>query len=111
VVERAIRLADPGVSGFHHAADGRAALDVLAQHWVDAIFCDLHMPTMTGREFIQTVRAHELWKNIPIAVLTSERSPETEEEVLALGANLYCMKPVAPETLRDLFEALKECMP
>lgn len=111
VLERAVRLADADVDVCLHAANGEEALQALEEHWVDMVFTDIHMTGMNGRELLHRMRASELWKNIPVAVITSERSDETEVELANLGANAYRKKPLTPENMREVFSSLKELMP
>lgn len=111
VIERVVRLADTDVELCLHAGNGEEALRVLEEHWVDMVFTDIHMNGMNGRELLHRIRASEFWKNIPVAVLTSERSDETEVELAGLGANAYRKKPLTPESLREVFSSLKELMP
>jgi two-component system chemotaxis response regulator CheY len=111
VIERTVRIADETISQCHHASNGREALKILEHAWVDIIFADLHMPEMDGREFLKRLREVELWKNIPVAVITSERSDETEVELLELGASFFHKKPLTPEILKEIFDSLKEKMP
>src|SRR5262249_2894395 len=59
------------------AANGRVALDRLAEHRPGLILLDLMMPEMDGFEFIEALRARPEWRGIPVVVLTAkELSPE-----------------------------------
>lgn len=110
VIERAARIAEPDIGECHHASHGREALEILRQAWVDFIIVDLHMPEMDGRTLLHQIRAVDMWRGIPIAVVTSERSDQTEAEVLAMGATTYQKKPLTPESLKQLFDILKARM-
>jgi two-component system chemotaxis response regulator CheY len=111
VIERTVRLSDPNIAACHHAGNGQEALKVLQEQWIDLVFADLHMPEMDGRELVRRIRENSLWARIPIAIITSERSDETEVELVELGANFYHKKPLTPESLKDVFDSLKEMMP
>jgi CheY-like chemotaxis protein len=111
VIERIVRMADSDVDTCHHASNGEEALRILETHWLDLVFTDIHMNGMDGRELLHRIRASEIWKNIPVAVITSERSDETEVELVELGANAYRKKPLTPESLLEIFTSLKELMP
>ena len=110
-IEQALHAADPDVGTCHQASNGREALAILEQTWVDLIFLDLHMPEMNGRDLLRRIRANEMWHGIPVAVVTSERSDQTEFELSEMGATYYQKKPLTPEILRDILAALKEMMP
>ena len=110
MIERTTRLLDATVS-CHHAANGHEALMILQEQWIDLIFSDLHMPGMDGRELLQRIRENEVWRKIPVAIITSERSDQTEVELVELGAKFYHKKPMTPESLKSVFDSLKEMMP
>ncbi len=54
------------------AADGRAALDMLAAQQPDLILLDLMMPRMDGFEFVAELRQRPDWRAIPIIVVTAK---------------------------------------
>jgi CheY-like chemotaxis protein len=59
------------------AADGRAALDRMAEAKPGLILLDLMMPRMDGFEFLAELHRNADWQAIPIVVLTAkEISPE-----------------------------------
>jgi two-component system chemotaxis response regulator CheY len=105
-IEKALRLSGE-VDECYHAGNGMDGLLALKLNWIDFVIVDLNMPRMTGREFLKTVRKDPQWKAIPIAVITSEQSDETRAEVLKLGANLLCLKPLLPADARNLIDQLK----
>ena len=111
VIERTIRMTDSNIGVCHHASNGREALGILKTTWIDLVFTDLHMSEMDGRELLRQIHASELWRRIPVAVLTSERSDETKSELVDLGASYYQNKPLTPESLKEVFDSLKEMMP
>ena len=69
------------------AANGEEALTKLSKERPDAILCDLSMPVMDGRAFIQKFRSQKSNQNIPIVVLSAEDHPDLEAELRTLGAN------------------------
>ncbi len=80
--------------------DGEEALDYLnrkGKHTTatapDFIILDLNLPRMDGRAFLKRIKAENLFKSIPIIVLTSSRSDLDIREVWALNANCYIVKP------------------
>jgi CheY-like chemotaxis protein len=54
------------------AANGRAAMERMAEEQPTVILLDLMMPDMDGFEFAEAVRKHEAWHKIPIVVLTAK---------------------------------------
>jgi chemotaxis family two-component system response regulator Rcp1 len=59
----------------------------------DFIILDLNLPRVDGRAFLKRVKSENLFKSIPIIVLTSSRSDLDIREVWALNANCYIVKP------------------
>jgi PAS domain S-box-containing protein len=54
------------------AANGREALDRLAEATPDAIVLDLIMPVLDGFAFLQHVQLDPVWSKIPVVILTSK---------------------------------------
>src|SRR5262249_12725502 len=111
LIERTLRITETGIGECYHAGNGREALEILRRNSVSLIIIDLHMPEMDGRTLLHQIRAVSLWRTIPIAIITSERSDQTEAEVMQMGATLYRKKPLTPTSLQNLFRALKATMP
>ena len=79
------------------AADGLAALEILAQTTPSIIVLDVLMPRMDGRELLRHLRQQENWT--PVILLT--RVGESTERAMALeeGADDYLNKPFDPHEL------------
>lgn len=56
------------------------------------IFLDINMPKRSGLEILSEIRAAELWKDLPVVMLSTSDSPETIKESRLLGANFYIRK-------------------
>ena len=83
------------------ASDGADALKKLSTEKIDIILSDVNMPIMDGFELVSHVRKHELYKNIPIIMITTRGAHEDEQRALMIGANAYLTKPVqAPDLIR-----------
>ena len=63
------------------------------------IFLDLNMPDMHGIEVLRFVRKHQLYRTIPVIVLTTRGDEDSRVSALEAGATLYLTKPFAPRTL------------
>lgn len=75
------------------AEDGMEALEQMSQRHVDLAIVDLNMPNMDGFELIRNIRSSQDYADLPIIILSSERSEESIEKGKALGANSYIVKP------------------
>ncbi|MBI5929535.1 MAG: response regulator [Chloroflexi bacterium] len=53
------------------AANGKVALEVMAENRPSVIVLDLMMPEMDGFQFIEAMRQNEEWRRIPVVVVTA----------------------------------------
>jgi two-component system chemotaxis response regulator CheY len=93
------------------AADGLAALKLLAAAQFDLVFVDLNMPILDGMKLIKRMRESETTLGTPrvrVAVVTTESSQATEDQARALGADYFLRKPVSR---RDIERVLAEAFP
>ena len=66
----------------------------------DLIISDIRMPLMTGDEFLRYMKNNELFKSIPIIMLSSEESTTERIRLLEEGAEDYILKPFNPLELK-----------
>ena len=82
------------------AANGKEALDRLAERQFDLVLLDIHMPVMDGTETIGHIRATEAsWRTIPVIALTADAMTGDKERLLSLGMNGYVSKPIEQRAL------------
>ena len=100
-VDRALR-----VEGYETtlAADGREALDALAEHPPDALVLDVLMPAPDGLEVCRRLRA--AGDHTPVLVLTARDSVQDRVAGLDAGADDYLIKPFALDELKARLRAL-----
>jgi len=84
------------------AADGKAALDVLAQKGpFDVALVDWNMPVMNGLELIQAVKGDASLSSLRILMVTTESEATQIVTALEAGAGEYLMKPFTKEAVVD----------
>jgi two-component system chemotaxis response regulator CheY len=83
------------------AGNGREALALLEDHWVDLVLSDLHMPEMGGSELVKAMRQNYLWQQIPVVLITTEGRQEILAPLLEGGVQGYIRKPFRPEDIRE----------
>ena len=89
----------------HVATDGRDAVKMLPRLTMpELIFLDLHMPRMSGYEFLEWIKADEKYSKIPVVVLSSTISEV--ERCMELGAALVFGKPSSPQTLQTILSTV-----
>ena len=87
------------------AANGREALDRLAEGSFTVVYLDCRMPVMDGFACIAALRAQEAGstRHQPVVALTANAYPEDRARCLAAGMDGFLAKPLAERTLfRDL---------
>jgi DNA-binding response OmpR family regulator len=81
------------------ARDGAEALATLRRERPTLILLDVMMPTKTGFEVCQEVRADDDLKDTLILMLTAKGRDTDVAKGLALGANDYITKPFSTKEL------------
>ncbi len=82
------------------AGDGQQGVNQLDENPdIELILVDWNMPVMNGYEFIQAVRAQQMYDHIRIMMVTTEAESEQVTKALNAGANEYLMKPFTKEVL------------
>ncbi len=104
VIIKTLGLAGVSVNELYEAANGREALDVLGEHWIDLIFSDINMPIMGGVEMIERMKEDEVLKTIPVIVVSTEGSATRIEHLKSKGINAYIRKPFTPELIRKVVD-------
>jgi CheY-like chemotaxis protein len=93
------------------AADGRRALDALAQQDFDLVLMDCNMPDMDGLEATRRLRAGSAGVrdvNVPVIALTANALDGDRETCLAAGMDDFLPKPVTITALRRAIEHTRE---
>ena len=66
---------------------------------------DLKLPKVDGLQVLETIKADENLKMIPVVVLTSSREEQDMVRSYKLGVNAYMVKPV---DFHEFVNAIKE---
>ena len=89
------------------AADGRAAVEAIANGRFDIVLMDCSMPVMDGYEATRAVRELDGdCSNVPILALTANAQAEDKRRCLDAGMDGYLSKPVRSSVLRGEMERL-----
>ena len=99
-----IRATVEQMPGFltHEAGSGFEALKALPKHHYDLIITDINMPDINGLELISFVKNHPQYRDIPLIVVSTERSEEDRRRGMSLGASGYLVKPFKGDELQEL---------
>jgi two-component system chemotaxis response regulator CheY len=102
IVRRALRQAGYGDHDIKEADNGKRALEQIGQERPDVILSDWNMPEMSGIELLRSVRA--MAQPIPLGLVTSQSSPQAEQEARDAGAAFILTKPFTPEAFKAALE-------
>lgn len=109
VVKKTVSMCGVPIGEYHEAVNGKEALGILAEHWIDVILSDINMPEMGGMELLQEIKKSEDYKRIPVIFITTESSEARMEEAKKIGVAGYIKKPFVPETIKSiLYEVLEK---
>jgi len=99
-----IRATVEQMQGFitHEAGSGFEALKALPKLQYDLIITDINMPDINGLELISFVKNHPQYRDIPLIVVSTERSEEDRRRGMSLGASGYLVKPFKGDELQEL---------
>ena len=101
VIKKIVKASGFNVGQFFDAANGKEALLVLRDEWLDLVLTDYNMPDMNGLELIMEMKQDEILKAIPVVMVTTEGSKDRVDEFIEKGASGYIKKPFSPEEIRD----------
>jgi len=104
VISKTLNLAGVPVNHLHEAENGKVALKILEDNWVDLVFADINMPEMDGAEMVDRMAKDGLLKVIPVVIVSTEGSQTRIEEMRAKGVKAYVRKPFTPELIKSLVE-------
>jgi CheY-like chemotaxis protein len=98
----------------HIAEDGVEAMDFLHKRgkFADAptpelILLDLNLPRKSGREVLAEIKADDVFKKIPVVVLTTSSAEEDILKSYNLHANCYVVKPVEFESFVQAVKSIQ----
>lgn len=83
------------------AGDGQEGLDRLAEYYpdVELTLVDWNMPVLNGLQFVKAVRADDQYRQMKIAMVTTETEPAQMARALMAGVDEFVMKPFTSEIL------------
>ncbi len=89
-------------------SDGEAAIEYLNQKpRPDFILLDLNLPRKDGLEVLQEIRQTEPLKEVAVIILTTSQAQQDISKCMALGANLFIVKPADLDGFTDVLERLE----
>lgn len=107
VVKKVISMSGFKMDQCLEAENGKQALQVLEENWVDVILSDINMPEMNGFEFLEELQKETLLKRIPVIIISTESREDRVKQAISLGAKAFIKKPFLPaEVKKVLYEVI-----
>ncbi|MCF8129586.1 MAG: response regulator [Deltaproteobacteria bacterium] len=97
------------------AISGERAVKCLeADSSILLVISDIMMPEMSGLEFLQVIKSHPEWRNLPVIMCSALADLETVREAVKRGCAGYIVKPVLKQHLirkvRDVLRGSREIL-
>jgi two-component system, chemotaxis family, chemotaxis protein CheY len=108
VIRKTVTLSGFDLGECWEVDNGQEALEAIRTQFVDLILTDLNMPVMNGLELLGELAKNEIFRKIPVVLVTTEGSEKAIQEAWALGIKGYIQKPFYPEIMRDLLNGILE---
>lgn len=86
------------------APDAAAALSILQEHGIQLLVTDLHMPMITGFQFLKLLQ--RVFPSLLKVILTADTSDQERGACLEAGAELYLQKPQATGGWKNIYAIL-----
>ena len=103
---KAFKMAKLPMEEVVQAGDGVQALAILKEKWVDMVLTDINMPNMGGVELLAAMKGDPNFRDIPVAVVSTEGSQTRMTSLKEAGIAGYLRKPCKPEEIRDLLHSV-----
>ena len=102
VIVKTLKIAGVDYSELYQATNGREALDILADKWIDLVLADINMPVMGGIEMLEKMSDDGLLQTIPVVIVSTEGSATRIEQLKQKGVCAYLRKPFTPEMIKGV---------
>ena len=91
------------------AEDGVEALEKLAEHYneIGLVLLDWNMPEMNGYDVLVEMKSNDLYRHIPVMMVTTEGQQTSIVAAVRAGAANYLTKPFSVD---DLASRIVECI-
>jgi signal transduction histidine kinase len=90
------------IYGYHvmQALDFKLAMETLAEQGADVIFLNMFISGNSSYDFLRNLKINDLYKNIPVVMISSDSDIELVVKCIESGAEDYLIKPLNQTLLR-----------
>lgn len=108
VLKKTLKASGFNVGRIFEAANGKEALQILKQEWMDLVLSDYNMPEMNGIEMLEEMKKDEVFRTLPVVIVSTEGSRERVDWFLKMGVAEYIRKPFTPEEIRSKLNGIMQ---
>jgi DNA-binding response OmpR family regulator len=69
------------------------------------VILDLNLPDMDGKDVLRRMQTNPIWQQVPVIVLSGQEGDSQAEDLKALGASDYLVKP---SSMAELVQHIRE---
>ena len=88
------------------ANEPEEALELFDGRQIDLMVTDFKMPRMTGAELTKAVKTKHQYQNMPVLILSSEKSDQCKADARAAGAYGWLNKPFDMERFLKIINSI-----
>ncbi|MBU0503717.1 MAG: response regulator [Candidatus Omnitrophota bacterium] len=81
------------------AQDGEEGLNIINEHDIDIVLCDIGMPKMDGIEFLKNIRKFTL--KAEVIIITGQSTIDRCVDAIEQNTSGYLLKPLKTEDILD----------
>jgi len=78
-IRRIIVLSGMEGAEFLEASDGREALNLLHNQWVDVVLTDINMPSMDGEQLVRCLAADDMLQSVPVVIVSTDAGAKSHD--------------------------------
>lgn len=98
-----------GFQNIIEAANGLEAIETVKSKSIDLMLLDMEMPELDGLGVLQILKSDEVYKSLPIIVISGAEQFDKTIKCIEIGAEDYLPKPFDPVLLRArIFSSLEK---
>lgn len=104
VLKKTLNMTGLEINEIYEAENGKKALELMDDKWVDITFADINMPVMNGVEMVDKMVESGKIDIAPVVIISTEGSKTRIEELITKGVRAFIRKPVTPEQIKKTIE-------
>lgn len=90
-----------------HAKNAQKGINIISEKPVNLILSDIHMPGLSGLEFLESLMQDADKKDIPVLIMTNLPTVEKEQKALDLGAGDFIDKTLFNQDTEDALNRIR----